>query len=300
MSFTENIRKRPPEQYPETTPDPKKLRQGFERFTPGSQDPSVLTIEYLRMRIPVPSSAETATSNSYAPHSKEKSELEQTLVNLLGQFKKFVPDPSNLRQRFYHSKTTETKSQPVTVDSAPQLNLAGFKYQDANKRDTESTPHFKQGEDFFYKKQYDDAINSLMQVKETAPEFYDAQYFIGYSFYKKGEYQNAPFFLKQIKKEHRNYELSQEYLGHCYYGLKDYSSASKHYDLLTVENPNYMYARFLSGICYYNEYQYSEAIERLNDVQYTSPYYFQARLLSGKCCMAMGSYVLAIRLLEKV
>jgi TolA-binding protein len=232
------------------------------------------------------------TSNSFALPEEDK-ELATIVPKLLTSFSQFQPTRFPLpAPLFSNTNSTAPLQQFYQTDAENKI---------VNNMDADSTNHFQMGKELCYRKNYDDAIDSLKKVQKETPEFNDAQYLIGYSYYQKKACLDAIQYLKHVPTAHPYYEYSQEYLGHCHYEMKDYNSASQYFSQLTNSYGNYMYTQYCLGLCYYCQKRYYDALSPFLKVRYCKVYYYDsAKLLLGKCYFSQGARAVAKEQLSQV
>jgi tetratricopeptide (TPR) repeat protein len=122
------------------------------------------------------------------------------------------------------------------------------------------------GNAYYYKGQYDRAIEDYNNAIELNPNYTHAYYNRGLAYYQKVQYDRAIEDYNNAIELNPNYTHAYNNRGNAYYQKVQYDRAIEDYDKAIELNPNYTYAYNNRGNAYYGKGQYDRAIEDCNKV----------------------------------
>lgn len=160
----------------------------------------------------------------------------------------------------------------------------------------------KQGTEYFFNKQYDQALKSFEKEYKNNPTI-EVKFWIAHTYAEMKEITKAkPLFLEIIKSEHSGPEIAMSLvnLGNCYRSLKQADSSYFYYDRAITGFPTMASAYFNKAQLLYSESKFEAAknhYDKAIEIESDNWWYYQKRL---EVCFASRDFECALNDLIKV
>ena len=126
--------------------------------------------------------------------------------------------------------------------------------------DNDSLIIIETGNNYFFKKKYDEAIIQYKKVIEINSNYKNAYNNLGLCYKNIKKYAEAIIQFKKAIEIEYNYKNAYYNLGHCYLDIKKYEDAIIQFKRVIEIDSNYKNAYYNLGICYQLINKYDEAI----------------------------------------
>lgn len=166
----------------------------------------------------------------------------------------------------------------------------------------EKSKLMKEGSEFFFNKQYPEALKCFQKELKTSPTI-EVKFWIAHCYAEMKQISNAkPRFLEIINSNTTGPEIAMSLvnLGNCYRETKQIDSAHYYYDKAITDFPKYSSAYFNKGQLFYSTSQFKEAkinYDKAIAIDSSDWWYFQKRL---EVSFASQDYEGALHDLKKV
>lgn len=160
----------------------------------------------------------------------------------------------------------------------------------------------KQGTEYFFNKEYDQALRSFKKEFKTNPTI-EVKFWIAHTYAEMNDLGQAkPLFLEIINSKHTGPEIAMSLvnLGNCYRSLNQTDSAHFYYDRAITEFPKMASGYFNKGQLLYSESKFEEAkkhYDKAIEIESKDWWYYQKRL---EVCFTSQNYECALNDLIKV
>lgn len=166
----------------------------------------------------------------------------------------------------------------------------------------EKSKEMKQGTEYFFNKQYDQALKSFQKEFKKNPTI-EVKFWIAHTYAEMNEVSKAkPLFLEIVKSNYSGSELAMSLnnLAICYVKIKQNDSAYFYFDKAIKDFPKFAGPYLDKGQLLYSESKFEEAHKFLNkaiELDSTNWWAYQKRL---EVCFASQDYECALNDLIKV